>query len=269
MTLREAERRDGGQVDCGVALGIPEAANRRRDRWVYEAARAGIQSVKIKALTGGLSPSAPRASDGRVALPVTVDANGLCVARARARVARAGRCGPPLYQQPLEPDDLVGHARLSHALHTPVWPRRDALKRRARAAVMALDGPRSGTSRLSRRGLAECVPHLRSYAGVWRAVWAGDMPSRESDRRSRCGRSTAAVRLPVGLRAERALYGRNADVIKLTMGKDGPDGCADNRRAMLEGGRFRRGATARGVTSRGARAGASPSVRELHAAYPP
>src|SRR5260370_37914760 len=133
-------------VDCGVALGIPP--ERRAEvltKWVYEAVQRGYRRVKIKVAPGWDIAAVAAARGGMVGttLPLTVDANGAYEWPRDETALRALDDAGLLYiEQPLHPDELVGHARLAGPLRTPVCL--DETLRDARAArqVMALDGPK-------------------------------------------------------------------------------------------------------------------------------
>jgi len=112
------------RVVCGVALGIPE--DRQPDtltRRVADALGHGYQRVKIKVAPGwdAVAVAAARAGMVGTDVPLTVDANGAYVWPEHERALRALDDAGLLYiEQPLAPDELVGHARLAHALQTPV-----------------------------------------------------------------------------------------------------------------------------------------------------
>src|SRR5213076_1888533 len=109
---------------CGVVLGIPE--DRQPDtltRRVADALGHGYQRVKIKVAPGwdAVAVAAARAGMVGTDVPLTVDANGAYVWPEHERALRALDDAGLLYiEQPLAPDELVGHARLAHALQTPV-----------------------------------------------------------------------------------------------------------------------------------------------------
>src|SRR5437773_12245654 len=97
--------------------------------------------------------SAARVAMGAVELPLTVDANGAYAWPVHERALRALDDAGLLYiEQPLAPDELVGHARLAHALQTPVCL--DETLRDAAAArqVVALDGPTVWNLKVHRGG---------------------------------------------------------------------------------------------------------------------
>ena len=235
-----------GSVTCGVALGIPE--DRKPEtltRWVYEALERGYRRVKIKVAPGWdtVAVRAARAGMAGVALPLTVDANGAYAWPADEQELRALDDAGLLYiEQPLEPDDLVGHSRLARAIRTPVCLD-ETLKSAGHARqVVALDGPKVWNIKVHRvGGLAE-VCRIYDVAVAYGAeLWAGTMP--ESGIGSQAALAVAALPLcvyPSDLEPSARWYGRNADVIKLTMGKDGRMAVpAQSAARLLDGGRFR------------------------------
>ncbi|PYP08128.1 MAG: o-succinylbenzoate synthase [Gemmatimonadetes bacterium] len=143
-------------VDCGVALGIPP--ERRGDiltKWVYEAVQRGYRRVKIKVAPGwdAAAVTAARAGMAGTSLPLTVDANGAYEWPRDETALRALDAAGLLYiEQPLHPDELVGHARLAETLRTPVCL--DETLRDARAArqIMALQGPKVWNIKVHRVG---------------------------------------------------------------------------------------------------------------------
>jgi o-succinylbenzoate synthase len=216
-------------VDCGVALGIPP--DRRADvltKWVYDALQRGYRRVKIKVAPGwdAAAVAAARAgmAGGGTGVPLTVDANGAYEwPRDEAALRALDDAGLLYIEQPLHPDELVGHARLGEALRTPICL--DETLRDARAArqIMALHGPRVWNIKVHRvGGLAE-VCRIYRLAGEYGAqLWAGTMP--ESGIGSQAALAAASLPLfvyPSDLEPSSRWFGRNGDVIKLIMGKDG------------------------------------------------
>jgi len=235
-----------GSVPCGVALGIP--ADRRPEtltRWVYDAVARGYRRVKIKVAPGWDSGAvqAARAGMAGVTLPLTVDANGAYAWPEHERELRALDDAGLLYiEQPLEPDDLVGHAALARALRTPVCLD-ETLKSAGHARqVVALEGPKVWNIKVHRvGGLAEVCRIYDVAAKCGAELWAGTMP--ESGIGSQAALAVAALPLcvfPSDLEPSARWYGRNADVIKLTMGKDGRMAVPGQSVArLLDAGRFR------------------------------
>ncbi|MGH9259098.1 MAG: enolase C-terminal domain-like protein, partial [Acidimicrobiales bacterium] len=145
-------------------------------------------------------------------------------------------------EQPLAPDELVGHARLAKVLKTPVCL--DETLRDARAArqVVDLDGPRVWNVKVHRvGGLSEVCRIYRVAEASGAELWAGTMP--ESGIGSQAALAAAALPrfvYPSDLEPSTRWFGRDADVVKLTMGKDGRmavPGSSAGR--LLDPGRFR------------------------------
>jgi len=235
-----------GTVPCGVALGIPE--DRSPDtltRRVAAAIARGYVRVKIKVAPGwdAVAVRAARAGMAGVDLPLTVDANGAYRWPAQERELRAlDEAGLLYIEQPLEPDDLVGHARLAHALRTAVCL--DETLRSAGHAeqVVALEGPRVWNIKVHRVGGLTEVCRIYAVAARYGAeLWAGTMP--ESGIGSQAALAVAALPLcvyPSDLEPSDRWFGRNADVIKLSMGPDGRMSVpAQSARRLLDPGRFR------------------------------
>lgn len=234
-----------GSVACGVALGIPE--DRRPEtltRWVYEALERGYQRVKIKVAPEWDDIAVRAARDGMAgsALPLTVDANGAYAwPEHESELRRLDDAGLLYIEQPLEPDDLVGHARLARALRTPICLD-ETLKSAGHARqVVALEGPKIWNIKVHRvGGLAEVCRIYRVAQGYGAELWAGTMP--ESGIGSQAALAVAALPLcvyPSDLEPSARWFGRNADVIKLTMGTDGRmavPGQAASR--LIDKGRF-------------------------------
>lgn len=239
-------------VACGVALGIPP--ERRADaltRWVYDAVQRGYRRVKIKVARGWDAEAvrAARAGMAGTDLPLTVDANGAYEwPRDEAALRALDDAGLLYIEQPLAPDELVGHARLSRTLKTPVCL--DETLRDARAArqVMALDGPRVWNIKVHRVGGLTEVCRIYRLAEEYSAdLWAGTMP--ESGIGSQAALAAAALPrfvYPSDLEPSARWYGRNADVIKLTMGRDGRMAVPQQACGrLLDPGRFRAAARPR------------------------
>jgi len=214
-------------VACGVALGIP--ADRQPDRLtrqVYDAVEAGYRRVKIKVMPGWDEEAvrAARAGLAGTTLPLTVDANGAYAWPEHERALRALDDAGLLYiEQPLAPDELVGHARLAHTLRTPICldeTLRDAAVARQ---IAALAGPKIWNIKVHRvGGLAEVCRIYQAAAAYGAELWAGTMP--ESGIGSQATLAVAALPrsvYPSDLEPSARWYGRGADVIKLTMGRDG------------------------------------------------
>jgi O-succinylbenzoate synthase len=157
-------------------------------------------------------------------LPLTVDANGAYEWPLHERELRSVDDQELLYiEQPLAPGELVGHAALGRALRTPVCL--DETLRDASAArqVEALDGPRVWNIKVHRvGGLTEVCRIWRIARRFGATLWAGTMP--ESGIGSQAALAAAALPgfdYPSDLEPSTRWFGRNVDVIKLTMRKDG------------------------------------------------
>ena len=235
-----------GAVPCGVALGIPE--DRRPDtltRRVYDAVQQGYARVKIKVAPGWDVAAVRAARQGMAGteLPLTVDANG-AYAWPEDETALHGLddAGLLYIEQPLAPEQLVGHARLSQALHTPVCLDETLTSAAVARQVVALGGPFVWTIKVHRvGGLTECVAMYRVAAAAGAKLWAGTMP--ETGIGSQAPLALASLPLfvyPSDLEPSARWFGRSVDVIKLTMGPDGrmavPSQAADR---LLDQGRFR------------------------------
>lgn len=216
-----------GAVDCGVALGIPpERRAAVLTQWVYAAVQRGYRRVKIKVAPGwdAAAVAAARAGMAGTTLPLTVDANGAYEWPRDERALRALDDAGLLYiEQPLHPDELVGHARLGETLRTPICL--DETLRDARAAhqIITLQGPKVWNIKVHRvGGLTEVCRIYRLAAEYGAQLWAGTMP--ESGIGSQAALAAASLPLfvyPSDLEPSSRWFGRNGDVIKLTMGKDG------------------------------------------------
>ncbi len=212
---------------CGVALGIPaDGRPETLTRRVYEALEHGYRRVKIKVAPqwDEVAVRAARAGMSGTDLPLTVDANGAYAWPEHERALRALDAAGLLYiEQPLAPDELVGHARLARALTTPVCL--DETLRDAAAArqIAALDGPMVWNLKVHRvGGLSEACRIYRVAGECGARLWAGTMP--ESGIGSQVGVAMAAQPgcvYPSDLEPSARWYGRDVDVIKLTMSKDG------------------------------------------------
>jgi o-succinylbenzoate synthase len=214
-------------VPCGVALGIP--VDRSVDtlkRWIAEAIAAGYRRVKIKVAPGWdeLPVRAAREAMAGSDLPITVDANGGYEWPEHERALRALDDAGLLYiEQPLHPDELVGHARLAQRLRTQVCV--DETLRDARAAhqLVELGGPLVWNVKVHRvGGLTEVCRIVRIARECGARLWAGTMP--ESGLGSQAALAAAAMPgfvYPSDLEPSVRWFGRNVDVIKLTMSTDG------------------------------------------------
>lgn len=237
--------RRAAAVPCGVALGIPsDRSTGTLRRQIADAVALGYRRVKIKVMPGWdeAPVRAARAELAGTGLPLTVDANGSYEWPAHEPALRALDDHELLYiEQPLAPDELVGHATLGRALHTPVCL--DETLRDARAArqVEELAGPRVWNVKVHRVGGLGEVCRIWQIARRYGAtLWAGTMP--ESGIGSQAALAAATLPgfdYPSDLEPSTRWFGRNVDVIKLTMRKDGmmaAPGLAIGK--LLDQGRF-------------------------------
>ncbi|CAN5770224.1 o-succinylbenzoate synthase [soil metagenome] len=233
-------------VPCGVALGIPlDRSPETLTRWVADAVAAGYRRVKIKVAPGWdeVPVKAAREAMAGTDLPLTVDANGGYEWPEHEPALRALDDAGLLYiEQPLHPDELVGHARLAERLRTPVCV--DETLRDARAArqIAELGGPLVWNVKVHRvGGLSEVCRIIRIARTCGARLWAGTMP--ESGLGSQAALAAAAMPgfvYPSDLEPSARWFGRNADVIKLTMDRDGTMRVPGVPiAALLDAGRFR------------------------------
>lgn len=257
----EADRRDTGlaallgerlqtsratAIPCGVALGIPE--DRRPAtlaRWIAAALELGYRRVKIKVMPGWDEGAVRAARDAMagVDLPLTVDANGAYEWPEHERDLRALDAAGLLYiEQPLAPEELVGHARLGQALRTPICLD-ETLKSASHARqIVELEGPRVWNIKVHRvGGLTEVCRIYRIAESYGAELWAGTMP--ESGIGSQAPLAVAALPrcvYPSDLEPSARWYGRGRDVIELVMGRDGRMAVPDRSiRRLLAAPRFR------------------------------
>jgi len=233
-------------VACGVALGIPPDRDPAElTRSVYDAVRHGYVRVKIKVAPGWDVDAVRAARKGLEGsdLPLTVDANGAYEwPRDESALRALDDCGLLYIEQPLHPDELVGHARLGETLRTPICL--DETLRDARAArqIIALNGPKVWNIKVHRvGGLSEVCRIYRLAAAYGAKLWAGTMP--ESGIGSQGALAAAALPLfvyPSDLEPSARWFGRNGDVIKLTMGRGGRMAVPQQSCGrLLDPGRFR------------------------------
>ncbi len=215
------------RVPCGVALGIP--VDRSPDtlrRWVEDALASGYRRVKIKVAPGWdeVPVRVAREAMAGTDLPLTVDANGGYEWPEHERALRALDDAGLLYiEQPLHPDEMVGHARLAERLKTDICV--DETLRDARAArqIAELGGPLVWNVKVHRMGgLSEVCRVVRIARECGAKLWAGTMP--ESGVGSQAALAAAAMPgfvYPSDLEPSARWFGRNVDVIKLTMSAQG------------------------------------------------
>ena len=214
-------------IACGVALGIPaDRSLETLQGWVVEAIDRGYRRVKIKVAPGWDEDpvTAVREVMAGSDLPLTVDANGGYEWPAHeADLRRLDRHGLLYIEQPLPPDELVGHARLSETLATPVCL--DETLRDARAArqVTELGGPLVWNVKVHRMGgLSEVCRVVRIGWRSGARMWAGTMP--ESGLGSQAALAAGALPgfvYPSDLEPSARWFGADGDLIELRMSRAG------------------------------------------------
>jgi O-succinylbenzoate synthase len=215
------------QIDCGVALGIP--SDRSLDtlrRWVERAIAHGYRRVKIKVAPGwDLAPTrAAREVLAGTGLPLTVDANGAFEwPEHEANLRDLDRQNLLYIEQPLAPDELVGHARLALELQTPVCLDETLHDARAARQIAELKGPRVWNIKVHRvGGLTEVCRIYRVAREFGAQLWAGTMP--ESGIGSQAAIAAAALPgfvYPSDVEPSARWFGEGIDVIDLRMSGDG------------------------------------------------
>ena len=233
-------------VPCGVALGIPgDRQPETLTRRVYDALQLGYRRVKIKVAPGWdeVAVRAARSGMAGTELPLTVDANGAYRWPDHERALRAlDDAGLLFIEQPLAPDELVGHVRLGRELRTPVCLDETLESAALARQVKELEGPRVWNLKVHRvGGLAEVSRMYRIAVEYGAQLWAGTMPATgigsQADLAVAC---LPRCVYPSDLEPSTRWFGRGVDVIKLTMGKDGRmavPGVSVAR--LLDAGRFR------------------------------
>ena len=250
--------RPAAELPCGVALGIPQdRAIGTLSRWIEEAVDRGYRRIKIKVAPGwDAEPvAAARVALAGTELPLTVDVNGGYEWPEHEPNLRALDDAELLYiEQPLHPDELLGHARLAKTLRTQVCL--DETLRDARAArqVVEMDGPLVWNVKVHRMGgLSETGRVVRIALKHGARLWAGTMP--ESGLGSQAAIAAAALPgfvYPSDLEPSARWFGPGNDVIQLEMTSSGMMRVPDRSiAALLDEDRFR--AAAKSVLNLAAR----------------
>jgi O-succinylbenzoate synthase len=214
-------------ITCGVALGIPQDRSLETlRRWIDEALARGYQRVKIKVAPGwdAAPVEAARQAMAGSDLPLTVDANGGYEwPEHESNLRQLDQAGLLYIEQPLAPDELVGHATLANDLDTPICL--DETLRDASAArqIIELGGPKIWNIKVHRMGgLTEVCRVFAMGQHYGAELWAGTMP--ESGIGSQAALAAASLPgfvYPSDLEPSTRWFGRNADVITLAMSNDG------------------------------------------------
>jgi O-succinylbenzoate synthase len=215
------------RIPCGVALGIPpDRSTATLGRWIEAALGHGYRRVKIKIAPGwDAEPvaAALRALEG-TDIPLTVDANG-GYQWPEHEVALRGldEAGLLYVEQPLAPEELLGHVRLSQTLRTAICVDETLHGEAAGRQLVALDGPRVWNVKVHRMGgLTEVCRVVRLARAHGVRLWAGTMP--ESGLGSQAALGAAALPgfvYPSDLEPSTRWFGPAADVIELRMASDG------------------------------------------------
>jgi O-succinylbenzoate synthase len=219
--------RPGTSIPCGVALGIPhDRSTETLRRWIDEALARGYRRVKIKVAPGwDMRPvEAARQAMAGSNLPLTVDANGGYEwPEHEPNLRGLDEAGLLYIEQPLAPDDLVGHATLAHDLQTPICLDETLKDATAARQIIELGGPKIWNIKVHRMGGLSEVTRVYAMAKDYGAeLWAGTMP--ESGIGSQAALAAASLPgfvHPSDLEPSTRWFGRNVDVVKLSMSNDG------------------------------------------------
>jgi len=214
-------------ITCGVALGIPaDRSTETLRRWIDEAIARGYKRVKMKVAPGWDAAAVEAARDTMAGsgLPLTVDANGGYEwPEHETNLRRLDEAGLLYIEQPLAPDELMGHARLANDLRTPICLDETLKDARAARQIVELAGPRIWNIKVHRLGGLSEVVRVHAKAKEYGAeLWAGTMP--ESGIGSQAALAAASLPgfvYPSDLEPSTRWFGRNSDVIKLLMTNDG------------------------------------------------
>jgi len=214
-------------IACGVALGIPrDRSTETLRRWIDEALARGYRRVKIKVAPGwDTAPvEAVRQVMAGSGLPLTVDANGgYGWPEHESNLRALDEAGLLYIEQPLAPDDLVGHATLAQDLQTPICLDETLKDATAARQIIELGGPRVWNIKVHRMGGLSEVTRVYALAQDYGAeLWAGTMP--ESGIGSQAALAAASLPgfvYPSDLEPSTRWFGRNADVVTLAMSNEG------------------------------------------------
>jgi O-succinylbenzoate synthase len=215
------------EIDCGVALGIPPDRSLATLRsWIEGSLGHGYRRVKIKVAPGWDSAPTREARETLKGsgLPLTIDANGAFEWPAHESVLRNFDEYELLYlEQPLAPDELVGHARLVRELDTPICVDETLHDAVAARQIVELEGPPIWNIKVHRvGGLTEVCRIYRLAREYGARLWAGTMP--ESGIGSQAAIAAAALPgfcYPSDVEPSSRWFGAGTDVIELTMSAAG------------------------------------------------
>jgi O-succinylbenzoate synthase len=233
-------------IDCGVALGIPQDRSLETlRRWIERSVDHGYRRVKIKVAPGwdAAPTKAARETLAGTRLPLTVDVNGGYEWPAHESNLRAlDQCDLLYIEQPLPPEELVGHARLVKELRTPVCLDETLHDERAARQIAELAGPKVWNIKVHRvGGLTEVCRIYRQALEYGAELWAGTMP--ESGIGSQAALAAAALPgfvYPSDLEPSARWFGCDSDVVELVMSADGRMAVPDHSVSqLLDEDRFR------------------------------
>ena len=246
------------EIDCGVALGIPaDRSLKTLQGWIEHALGRGYRRVKIKVAPGWDREPTAAAADALsgTRLPLTVDANGAYEWPRHERSLRTFDEHELLYlEQPLPPDELVGHATLVRELRTPICVDETLHDSRAARQLRELEGPSVWNIKVHRVGglteVCRIYQHAREYAAK---LWAGTMP--ESGIGSQAALAIAALPgfvYPSDVEPSSRWFGPDRDVIELIMSGKGRMAVPDRSVApQVDRQRFAAASQLLGVTRAG------------------
>ena len=176
-------------------------------RWIADALEHGYRRVKIKVAPGWDAEPvrAARAALAGTAIPLTVDANGGYEWPEHESNLRALDEAELLYiEQPLAPDELVGHARLAEMLVTPVCVDETLHGARTARQLVELGGPNVWNVKVHRMGGLTEVARVVADRARGRRSSLGRHDARVGARLAgrACGRGASRLRLPLRHRAQ-------------------------------------------------------------------
>ncbi len=214
-------------IPCGVALGIPQdRSTETLRRWIDEALARGYRRVKIKVAPGWDAAPVEAARQGMAGsgLPLTVDANGGYEwPEHESNLRGLDEAGLLYIEQPLAPDELVGHATLAHDLKTQICLDETLKDAIAARQIIELGGPKVWNIKVHRMGGLSEVSRVYAMGKHYRAqMWAGTMP--ESGIGSQAALAAASLPgfvYPSDLEPSTRWFGRNTDVVNLVMSNQG------------------------------------------------
>ncbi|MFF0149407.1 O-succinylbenzoate synthase [Amycolatopsis sulphurea] len=164
------------RVPSGVSVGIMDSVPELLDA-VGGYLEAGYRRVKLK-IEPGWDVEPVRAVRERFGedLPLQVDANGAYALGDARHLARLDGFGLLLIEQPLDEEDLLGHAELARQLRTPMCLDESIVSARSAAAAITLGACRIVNIKPGRVGgylEARRIHDVCAAHGV--AVWCGGM----------------------------------------------------------------------------------------------